>query len=343
MDSSTQSPIQSRLARARYLATVEGNARLCRDHYMLRLRLPDGFPQSRPGQFIQIGCRAPDDAATSGASDARVQGGELTWSPDAPPRPRQLELCERTALLRRPFSLAGRGDDERGAWLEILHRVVGVGTNWLAALEQGDAVDLIGPLGNAFAIPQDRSIGLLVGGGVGLPPMFYLAESLRAAGWSGIGFIGALTRDLLPVRVEADAPPSTTGVPSRSVIDFASHGFDSVVTTDDGSLGMPGRITAGLGRCLDTMGDDERKQAVIYTCGPSPMMRAVAMLAETHGVDCQVCLEQAMACGMGTCQSCIVRIAEVDTPHGETPDGQPWRYRLACTDGPVFAAGQVIW
>ena len=84
-------------------------------------------------------------------------------------------------------------------------------------------------------------------------------------------------------------------------------------------------------------------RAVVFTCGPEPMMHAVAKLAKQHGVECQVCLEQAMACGMATCQSCIVKIEDAKKPHGTTEHGRPWRFKLACTDGPVFAAEQVVW
>jgi dihydroorotate dehydrogenase electron transfer subunit len=81
----------------------------------------------------------------------------------------------------------------------------------------------------------------------------------------------------------------------------------------------------------------------VFTCGPEPMMHAVAKLAAMHDVDCQVCMEQAMACGMGTCQSCVVKIEEHEQPHAVSETGRPWRFRLACTDGPVFRAEQVLW
>ena len=84
-------------------------------------------------------------------------------------------------------------------------------------------------------------------------------------------------------------------------------------------------------------------RTVVYVGGPHPMMHAVAMIAGRRGVDCQVCLEQAMACGMGTCQSCVVRIEDHDKPSEGAAQGQPWRYRLACTDGPIFSAADVVW
>lgn len=246
-------------------------------------------------------------------------------------------------MLRRPFSLAGRGDDSRGTWIEVVHRVVGVGTAWLEQLSVGAAVDFIGPLGNTFELPASKSIALMVGGGVGLPPMFYLAQAVKQAGWSGVGFVGAMTRDLLAVTFSKEIAPDDRGAPTLCVDEFSSQGLPAVVTTDDGSLGLKGRITAGLERALAEMSADERAQAVVFTCGPEVMMHAVADLAARFGVDCQVCLEQAMACGMSTCQSCVVKIEDVNRPQAKTPEGRPWRYRLACTDGPVFPSKIVVW
>ena len=334
--------------RGLYEGRVEFNRTLCREHLHLRVRLAGGFPPTQPGQFIQLGCRPPDSML---ADRAALHGEQTCWRPDGPPRLGQIELCGAMALLRRPFSLAGRVDEPGGAvLLDVIHRVVGVGTAWLAALEPGDPVDLLGPLGNQFDLPPGKSLGLMVGGGVGLPPMFYLAEALGAAGWDGVGFVGAMTADLLAVDWEEGIPPSLKGEPVASIRQFARCGFPSVVTTDDGSLGLPGRITMGLERYLSTLDEPTRRRAVVYTCGPEPMMRAAAAMAESAGIDCQVCLEQAMACGMGTCQSCIVRIEHhppqpdpLTPAHGCTPEGRAWRYNLACTDGPVFPSNKVVW
>src|SRR5690606_26754005 len=114
----------------------------------------------------------------------------------------------------------------------------------------GDPVDLIGPLGNHFELPSGRTIGLLVGGGVGLPPMFYLAQALAQAGWSGVGFVGAMSRDLLAVTFDKTVKPDPAGRPVPCVTEFSRFGLGAVITTDDGSLGLKGRITAGLERHL---------------------------------------------------------------------------------------------
>lgn len=329
----------SRQQRGLFNATVEHNRSICREHYELRLRFAAGFPATQPGQFIQINCRPPNGANDPDA----VLGTAHDWCADHRFKPRQAEVCHPLALLRRPFSIAGRGDDVDGSWLDIIHRVVGVGTAWMAALQEGDPVDVIGPLGNRFTLPQGKRNALLVGGGVGLPPMFYLAQAAQIAGWQAVGFVGALSQDLLAVGWEPGASPDTQGTPTLSISEFARHGFRSVVTTDDGSLGLQGRITEGLEKYLDGLDKQGLSQSVVYVCGPHPMMHAVAKIADRYGVDCQACLEQAMACGMGTCQSCVVKIEEHTDPHGNTQQGRPWRYRLACTDGPVFSAADVLW
>lgn len=325
--------------RGRYDATVAFNRPICREHYRLRLRVAGPFPPTQPGQFIQLGCRPPNGAIDADA----LRGRELDWQPGERVALAQPELCGRLALLRRPFSLAGRGDDAQGTWLDVIHRVVGTGTDWLARLKPGEPVDLIGPLGNAFTLPADKHLGLLVGGGVGLPPMFYLAEAMREAGWEAVAFVGALTRDLLAVELVDEQPVNPEGLPTPCVAEFAQFDYPTVVTTDNATLGLAGRITDGLALLLDGLPEETARGTVIFTCGPNPMMQAVARLAAARGVACQVCLEQAMACGMGTCQSCVVRIEEHDQPHATDDAGRPWRYRLACTDGPVFDARQVVW
>jgi len=144
----------------------------------------------------------------------------------------------------------------------------------------------------------------------------------------------------------AEVAADAGGDPRLSVEEFARHGYPAVVTTDDGSAGLRGLITHGLERYIGKLSASDRRRAVIYTCGPHRMMHAVAEMAKGAGIDCQACLEQAMACGMGTCQSCVVKIEDPrnpKNPQGTTEDGRPWRYKLACTDGPVFAAERVVW
>jgi dihydroorotate dehydrogenase electron transfer subunit len=319
----------SALARDQFVSTVHANVPLCREHFRLVLSL-DSFPSTEPGQFIQVACRDVDDV------DAE-QAAEVEWRPGHAIDIAVADLDGPTAVLRRPFSLAGRRDiPGGGVELDIIHRVVGVGTDWLSRLAAGDRVGILGPLGNAFRLPAQGEQALLVGGGVGIPPMLYLAEKL--AGRDAVVFCGALRRDLLPLTITADADPAAG--PRLSIDEFSRHGVRSVVTTDDGSFGFRGFVTQALERYLDT--DTTTTKRIIYTCGPELMMKRVADIAAARSIECQVAVERAMACGMGTCQSCCIRVRKPDPTKPPLP-GSDWCYRLACTDGPVFLGSQLLW
>jgi len=120
-----------------------------------------------------------------------------------------------------------------------------------------------------------------------------------------------------------------------AVTEFADCGVPVLISTDDGSLGFAGSAAQAFARYLHAHLEED-SSAVVYSCGPDAMMHATADLAEQYNIPCQVCLERMMACGMGTCQSCVVRIRDASDPKG-------WVYRLCCTDGPVFDSRVVIW
>jgi dihydroorotate dehydrogenase electron transfer subunit len=323
-------------AREQYVTEVVENRFLCREHYRLTLQLPE-FPATEPGQFVQVGCRDlnQDDPPER----------EIEWTGDAPPTGVGDELLQAQAFLRRPFSLAGRSDGPDGVRLELIHRIVGVGTRWLAALKVGDKVDVLGPLGNRFRLPADDEVALLVGGGVGIPPMLYLAQ--RLVGRKGVAFCGALSRDLLPLTVTDDPAPGVDSTdPLYNIAEFAQHGLPAVITTDDGSYGFRGFVTQALDRYLERyfpMGARKGVRPVVYTCGPEPMMKRVAEIAAIHQIECQVAVERAMACGMGTCQSCCIRLRRDPNRDGQAFAGKDWIYKLACTDGPVFLGKDLLW
>jgi dihydroorotate dehydrogenase electron transfer subunit len=246
------------------------------------------------------------------------------------------ELTAPLALLRRPFSLAGRRQAGAGAELEIIHRVVGVGTRWMSELQAGDRVNVVGPLGNRFELPPVDYVAILVGGGVGIPPMIYLAEAL--AGRPAVAFSGALSKDLIPLTIRGDAPRGDVA-PAMIIEEFSRHGIPAVMSTDDGSFGFRGFVTQALERYFDSHRTD---RFTIYTCGPEPMMKRVAEIAADRRIDCQIAVERAMACGMGTCQSCCIRLKKPD-PNQPPLMGKDWCYRLACTDGPVFRGADLLW
>ena len=164
--------------------------------------------------------------------------------------------------------------------------------------------------------------------------MIYLASAMQSAGKDAVAFCGARSADMLPVTLAPAVDVSPDGKPSASISQFGQFGVDSVIATDDGTLGWKGFVTEPLAAWLDAM-DAASDNAVVYTCGPEPMMRAIAEICIARNVECQVSLERHMACGMGTCQSCVCKIKS---------DAEPgWSHKLCCTHGPVFDAAEIIW
>lgn len=304
-------------------ADVIANRELCRDHLVLTLRVRD-WPTARPGQFVHI---CPPAAA-------RVGYRTFTWDR---PLPRDDWAAEfRSPMLRRAFSIAGARPATDGIDIDVIYRVVGVGTQWMCKLSAGHNVSVLGPLGNAFAIRKDKPKAWLVAGGVGLPPMLWLAESLAAAGRKTTAFCGAQSRDLLPLALDAETPLAEDGRRATlSVAEFTRHDVPVVISTDDGSAGFAGHIGAAM-QSFHAANPIDSADVVAYTCGPERMMRFVAEHCAAHGIECYVCMERAMACGTGTCQSCVVPVHDADAPDG-------WRYSLCCTEGPVFPAQLINW
>ena len=316
-------PAESR-PRGTFQASVLSNRQICLDHYLLVLEAR-GFPPSRPGQFVHIRC---------GAGGPVPGAVEADWPAGAMPNLSGEELHSRQPLLRRPFSLGGRRDrDDGAAELDIIHHVVGAGTSWMAGLSAGDAVGLAGPLGNGFTVLTDPPAAVLVGGGVGIPPLLYLAEALGAAGKEVVAFAAARTARSLPLSIVPSEAVNSSGRPTMCIREFAAHGAASVVATDDGSLGVAALAHEAVAAYLDRRGKDD--DLAVYACGPEPMLKAVAEICRRRQMPCQVALERHMACGMGTCQGCIVKVRDDSAPG--------WRYKLACTDGPVFEAPELVW
>ena len=300
------------------------NRLICPDHYRLTLRL-DAFPPTRAGQFVQLQCR-----------QLSPQRGyrEVDWPADRPPRLTQPELADREPLLRRPLSLAGRRDTAGGAELDLIYRISGTGTRWLAGVEEGTPLSVLGPLGNAFPVSATKTQAIAVGGGVGIPPMLYLAATLAGRGKKVVAFCGAKTRAMLPLTLDADCSACIDARPRPCVREFAQRGAASVVTTDDGSAGFHGMVSQALERRLD-LKDFDPRDLVVYSCGPEPMMRAVGEACARRSIECYLAMERHMACGVGTCQSCACKV------RAENERG--WAFKLCCTDGPVFDAREIAW
>lgn len=287
-----------------FLTTVCGRRTLCREHFEITLRLPS-FPKAAPGQFVNVLCRDAGAIAEDGA------GG---------------------AMLRRPFSIGGLRCTNDGVEVDMMGRVVGPGTAWLDALRVGDEVSLLGPLGHGFTMPARGERALLIAGGVGLPPIRWFGEILRKDGVSCDVIYGAQTRDLLPVSLREE--PSRDGDFSLCVEEFARDGIATSITTDDGSCGLHGRVTDSLARRLAS--ESSPSSLRVYTCGPEPMLRAVARMCAERGLRCEAAMERVMGCGMGTCQSCVVAVKDAGSAEGR-------RYALCCREGPVFDVATVCW
>lgn len=218
-------------------------------------------------------------------------------------------------LLRRPFSIFEILRDASGAptGLSILNKRVGKGTNLVYQARPGDRLSILGPLGTPWPDLTAPAAHWMVAGGVGLAPFVTLAERLAAR--------------RAPMRL-------FYGGRSASDLYYASLfeklGAELVLTTEDGTRGERGRVTAPLERALAARGD---ASVTLYSCGPTPMMRAVATLGATHGCQTFVSLEQVMGCGMGGCYSCVVPVLEHGQPH----------FVRSCLDGPVFDAARLVW
>ena len=312
--------------RAQWTAEVVENRPLCREHFRLVLRV-NGFAADATGA-IHSDCLPRSSGRRGAGFEAQFERAERGW-------PHGAELGKPMALLRRPFSLAGRRDGPGGVELDIIHRVVGVGTNYLAHLRVGQKVQILGPLGNRFALPPKGTTAVLIGGGVGIPPMIYLAQSL--AGREAVAFCGAVRGELMPLTVAAGAAVGKGVEPTLAAEEFARFGVACVLCTDDGSLGFGGLVTQAVEQYLD----QTAHPAILYTCGPEGMMKRVAQIAAARGLESQIAVERAMACGMGTCQSCVIRVRR--KPDDPANRGGDWVYKLACTDGPVFKGAELLW
>jgi dihydroorotate dehydrogenase electron transfer subunit len=220
-------------------------------------------------------------------------------------------------LLRRPFSIFEVLRDALGepAGVSLLNKRVGVGTGLLYEVEAGAHLACLGPLGKPFEPVAPPSEAWMVAGGVGLAPFVTLADALQARRTPATLFYGARrAEDLYYVEL------------------FERRGVRCILTTEDGSRGERGLVTAPLERALQAR--SARASLKLYVCGPTPMMRAVALLAAAHGRDCDVSLEQVMGCGLGGCYSCVVLARD----HGATP-----HFTRSCIDGPVFDASRIVW
>lgn len=235
------------------------------DIYDMVLSFPKGAKEARPGQFIAMYCE------------------------------------DGTKLLPRPISICGI-DAEAGT-LRVVYRIAGEGTRLFSQMKAGDSLEVMGPLGNGFTMKDKKAI--IVGGGIGIPPMLELAKQLDCEKTVVLGY-----RDELFLKEEFEACA------------------DVAVATEDGSAGMKGTV-------IDAIEAAQVSGEIIYTCGPMPMLKALAEYADAHGMEAQISLEERMACGIGACLGCICKTKEKDH-HTNVNNTR------ICKDGPVFDAKEVV-
>lgn len=215
--------------------------------------------------------------------------------------------CGDAQLLRRPISVARTQWDEPEDTAALIFEVRGEGTRWLSQRRVGDKLDVLGPLGNGFNV-ADGSRYLLVGGGIGVPPLMEYGESPK---WSKVAVLGFRTKD-----------KAFPAIVSR----FEEHCEQTYLCTDDGTLGRHGFVDAQM---RDILAKDNSFTAVL-ACGPRLMLKNVAKVAAEFGVPCQVSMEERMACGVGACLGCAIQMKDGTMKH-------------VCKDGPVFHAEEVDW
>ncbi len=265
--------------------------------YILRIAAPRCAARATPGSFVHLSC---DD--------------------DIP--------------MRRPLSIM-RVDANAG-WIEVLYKIVGPGLAALARRRVGDVLSVLGPIGQGFALHTARRRPLLIGGGVGIPPMVFLAEQIRgdaSAHWQALAILGSEIP--FPFR----ARPSTILVPGlpdgviacMPLLD--EWGIASRLTSRSGFAGcFDGYVTQLADAWLASLDAAALAEVEIFACGPTVMLEATARLAHKYQLPCQVSLEEFMACAVGGCAGCAVRV--------QTPNGPAMK--RVCVDGPVFEASSVF-
>ncbi len=246
----------------RSICKVIDNKELCQNMYEIVVECPEIAQNAKAGQFLHI------------------KAGEGL-----------------DPLLRRPISISRIYRDK--GQISLVYQVIGKGTKSIAALKPGEAIDIMGPLGNGFPVFTGKKCAV-VGGGMGVAPLLELADNIAKCD-AYIGF-----------RCE-----------TFKLDEFKSACKEVFVATEDGSMGSRGYVTGLL--------KDISKYDIVYTCGPKLMMKKVKELCKNSRVQCFVSIEERMGCGIGACLVCACRIKEGDT----------WHYKKACTDGPVFEAGEV--
>jgi dihydroorotate dehydrogenase electron transfer subunit len=264
--------------------------------YVLRLAAPRCAAAATPGSFVHLTC-----------------------GPGLP--------------MRRPLSIMRASATD--GWIEVLYKVVGHGLAELALRKPGESLSCLGPIGRGFTASPARPRLLLVGGGVGIPPMLFLAEALAAqrGAWQPLALMGSeLPFPFDPAESRLPAPGLPAGARAAMPL-LETLGVPSRLASLSGFAGCHrGYVTELADAYLAAQDSGARAETEVFACGPHGMLVAVAALARRHGVPCQASLEENMACGVGGCAGCTVLV--------QTPDGPAMK--RVCVDGPVFDAAAVF-
>ena len=253
------------MAKVKETARVGSQEKLAEGIYSMWIETPAIAAEAEAGQFISIYCRDKDKLL-----------------------PRPISICEI--------------DREQGR-LRVVYRIAGEGTKEFAAYQAGDPITILGPLGNGFPVIENKKV-MLIGGGIGIPPMLGLAKALSCEKTAVLGYRSEL---------------------------FLKEDFDAVapvvIATEDGSTGTKGTV-------LDAIREQKVEADVICACGPTPLLRAIKQYAAEKGITCYVSMEERMACGIGACLGCVCKTKETD--HHSNVNN-----KRICKDGPVFLAEEV--
>lgn len=265
------------------------------DQYILRIQAPQCAAHAQPGSFAHITC-----------------------GPELP--------------MRRPLSIM-RVEPKQG-WVDFLYKAVGQGTRLLAQRKAGERISIMGPIGKPFQAHRERPRTLLMGGGVGIPPMVFLAEHLKAdKHWQPLVLMGSevpFPFKTQPSRILIPGMPD--GVIANMPL-LEDWGVPSRLASLQGYPGcFEGYITDLARAWLKSLSDAQRNEVEIFACGPHPMLDATAKLAREFDLPCQVSLEEFMACAVGGCAGCTVLVQTEQGP----------AMKRVCVDGPVFDARQVF-
>lgn len=242
--------------------------------------------------------------------------------------------CDPDIPMRRPLSIMRA--EPRAGWIELLYKVVGPGLRALATRKVGETVSVLGPIGRGFTVHPERPRPLLLGGGVGIPPMIFLTEHLcgrHDAPWQPLVLMGSEVPFPFTTRPSRIIVP---GIPEGCIAGLPlleEWGVASRLASRSGFPGcFDGLVTELAEAWLAALPASQRSETEIFACGPTPMLKASARLADRLGLPCQVSLEEFMACGVGGCAGCAVPV--------QTPEGPAMK--RVCVDGPVFDAAAVF-